>query len=84
MFYLLKDEFFKEDLIGNGSIYASITKDQLYAYKVTEPTNALQKMFNDIVKNWDEKILALDSQILQAQSARDLLLPKLMNGEIKL
>ena len=36
-FYMLKDRFYKDNLIGNGAIYASITKDTLYT-KILVPT----------------------------------------------
>lgn len=31
LFYLLKEHFFKDDVIGNGAIFASISKDELLA-----------------------------------------------------
>ena len=84
LFYALKNEFYKEDIIGNGSIFSSITKEQLYSYKLVIPTIELQKKYDEIAREIDKQILGLDSQMVQAAAARDLLLPRLMNGEIQL
>lgn len=84
LFYALKNEFYKEDIIGNGSIFSSITKEQLYSYKLVIPTIELQKKYDEIAREIDKQILSLDSQMVQAAEARDLLLPRLMNGEIQL
>lgn len=82
LFYLLKERFFRDNLIGNGSIFASISKDELLEQKFIIPDTKLVKKFDDIAKSIDDKINILDSQIIIAQEIRDRLLPKLMNGEI--
>lgn len=82
LFYLLKKRFFRDNLIGNGSIFASISKDELLEQKFIIPDTKLVKKFDDIAKSIDDKINILDSQIIIAQEIRDRLLPKLMNGEI--
>lgn len=83
LFYMLKERFFKDDVLGNGSIFASITKETLLGQKFLIPTNSLDERFNKIVQNIDKKILACDNQITLMSQARDRLLPKLMSGEIK-
>lgn len=83
LFYLLKAKFFKDDIIGNGSIFASISKDDLYAQEILIPEEKIAKKFNDIAEIYDSKIVSLDNQIQQLQLACDKLLPKLMNGEIE-
>ena len=84
LFYMLKDKFFKEDLVGNGSIFASITKNQLEDLKFLIPSYNLAKKFNEIAKNIDRQIWNKDSEIRLLLDARDRLLPKLMNGVISL
>ena len=84
LFYLLKERFFKEDMVGNGSIFASISKDELLGQKFLVPTDELAKKYNDIVSPFDEQIAIIDSEIKQLNEARDRLLPKLMSGEIEL
>ncbi len=83
LFYMLKERFFKEDLVGNGSVYASISKDELCSIKFNIPIEELVKKFNDIVSEIDSKILILDEQISKLQEVRDRLLPKLMSGEVE-
>lgn len=84
LFYLLKERFFKEDMVGNGSIFASISKDELLGQKFIVPGHTLANMFNVITSAIDRKIEVLDSAIDLLKEARDRLLPKLMCGEIEL
>lgn len=83
LFYLLKERFFKDDIIGNGAIFASISKDELLGQKFTVPSYDLVARFNTIVSDIDKKIAGLADQITLLTEARDRLLPKLMNGEIE-
>ena len=83
LFYLLKERFFKDDIIGNGAIFASISKDELLGQKFVVPTDALVKRFNVIANDIDKKIAGLADQIALLTEARDRLLPKLMSGEIE-
>lgn len=83
LFYLLKERFFKDNLVGNGAIFASITKDELLNQTFLVSDEKLIIDFNEISKNIDTKINALDSQIQLLVQARDRLIPKLMSGEIE-
>ena len=82
-FYLLKERFFKDDIIGNGSIFASISKDELLGQRFIMPTENLINRFNRIANGIDRKIAACTDQVVLLKEARDRLLPKLMNGEIE-
>lgn len=84
LFYLLKERFFKEDLVGNGSIFASISKDELLGQKFVVPTENLARDFNEIAALFDEQISVLDSKIMHLNEALNRLLTKLMSGEIEL
>ena len=83
LYYLLKERFFKDDILGNGSIFASISKDELLSQKFTIPTDALIEQFNSITSSIDKKIANLADQVVLLTETRDRLLPKLMNGEIE-
>lgn len=83
LFYLLKERFFKDNLIGNGSIFSSISKNELLAQKFIIPVNSLVKYYNHIAKSIDLKIYFLDTQIKVMIEARSRLLSKLMDGEIE-
>ena len=84
LFYLLKERFFKEDMVGNGSIFASISKDDLLGQTFMIPPRTLSEKYNSIAASLDKKIEVMDTQIGLLSEARDRLLPKLMSGEIEL
>lgn len=83
LYYMLKDYFFKDDMIGNGSIFASISKNELFGLKFSIPADDVIMKFQKIVSDIDIKIEKLDSQIELLIEARDRLLPKLMSGELE-
>ena len=82
LFYLLKDRFFDDNLIGNGSIFASISKDELSNQKFIISDDLTAKKYNIVVSAIDKKIEVIDDQIKRLTEARDRLLPKLMSGEL--
>ena len=83
LFYMLKNRFYKDDLIGNGAIYASITKSALQSQEFLIPSDNLANKFISVAKSFDQQITNADRQIILLQQARDKLLPKLMNGDIE-
>ncbi|VBB41818.1 Restriction modification system DNA specificity domain-containing protein [uncultured Desulfatiglans sp.] len=82
LFYALKSHFFKEDMIGGGAIFAAITKKDLYGVELMQPTDRIATMFMEHVLPIDLQIANLQQTIERLAKARDLLLPKLMNGEV--
>ena len=82
LFYALKSHFFKEDMIGGGAIFAAITKKDLYGVELMQPTGRIAVMFTGHVLPIDLQIANLQQTIDRLAKARDLLLPKLMNGEV--
>jgi len=82
LFYQLKNHFFKEDIIGAGAIFASVTKKDLMNQKMLTPSTNLIQMFENYSTPVDKQIRNLFVQNQKLKQARDLLLPKLMNGEI--
>lgn len=83
LFYMLKEFFFRDNIVGNGSIFASITKNELLSLSFILPNEKLIKRFNNVAISIDKKIEYLDMQIGLLTEARDRLLPKLMSGEIE-
>jgi type I restriction enzyme S subunit len=83
LYYMLKERFFKDDIIGNGAIFASISKDELLNLDFIIPQDDLVYRYNEITQKIDENIKSLDSQIRHLTEARNRLLPKLMSGEIE-
>lgn len=83
LFYMLKEFFFRDNIVGNGSIFASITKNELLSLSFILPNEKLIKRFNNVAISIDKKIEYLDMQIGLLTEARDRLLPKLMSGELE-
>ncbi len=81
-FYQLKAHFFQEDLIGSGSIFASVTKKQLSEQMMLIPPELVLQAFESISKPVDKQLINLHLQSEKLREARDLLLPRLMNGSI--
>ena len=82
LFYALKSYFFKEDMIGGGAIYASVTKKDMENQELLIPTETLLNEFNDFGADIDKQIYNLHQMNVNLTKARDILLPKLMNGNI--
>lgn len=82
LFYALKNHFHTEDIIGSGSIYAATNKKELESQALIDPTPRLLKEFELQANAIDGQILCLTNQNEKLVQARDLLLPRLMNGEI--
>ena len=84
LFYALKSHFFKEDMIGGGAIFAAITKKDMHEVELQQPPESIVNTFMNFVQPIDEQIENLHRSISRLSEARDLLLPRLMNGEIQL
>lgn len=84
LFYCLKNHFFKEDLIGGGAIYAATNKKELENLEVLYPTAKLVDEFDSKAQVIDAQIKALILQNAELTRARDLLLPRLMDGRISI
>lgn len=83
LFYALKNHFYKEDLIGTpGAIYAATNKKELEGQGLISPSLLLAREFEEQAGTIDRQIVCLTAQNEKLIEARDLLLPRLMNGEI--
>jgi type I restriction enzyme S subunit len=82
LFYQLKSHFFKEDMMGGGAIFSAITKKDLHNVELVQPSPSLIDMFMENVLPIDRQIETLHRTCGNLTSARDILLPLLMNGEI--
>ena len=83
MFYMLKERFFKDNLVGNSSIFASISKEELLNQEFIIPCKDIMVKYDKVARSIDDKIVSLDRQIELLTEARDRLLPKLMSGELE-
>ena len=83
LLYTLKNHFSKEDLIGVGCIFASTTKKELLSVVLPFPPDAEIVAFEQIARPIDAQIKALSKQSAALATARDMLLPRLMNNNLK-
>ena len=82
LFYTLKNHFFKEDLIGGGAIFSAVTKKDLYRVELVQPSDVIVNMFTRVVNPIDQQISILQRIIDRLGQSRDVILPRLMNGEM--
>ena len=82
LFYALKSHFFKEDMMGGGAIFAAITKKDLHEVELMQAPDRIAEMFMEHVLPTDLQIENLQQTTDDLAQARDLLLPRLMNGEV--
>jgi type I restriction enzyme S subunit len=81
-FYQLKSHFHQEDMIGGGTIFASVSKKDLLGQEMLVPSPLLIHEFDEVASRADRQIHNLHEQNLRLREARDLLLPRLMDGRI--
>ena len=84
IFQQLKYTFQEEDMIGGGTIFKSVTKADMHRINVLIPSHLLVSEFERIAKSmfYELKVLTAKNDVLRR--TRDLLLPKLISGEIDL
>lgn len=82
LFYQLQNVFFKDDIIGGGAIFNSVTKNDIERIPIIHCDNVTEKNFDIFACNFNNKIKILSLQIQKLKESRDILLPKLMNGTI--
>jgi type I restriction enzyme S subunit len=82
LFQQLRAHFFKEDLIGSGAIFASVTKKEFESQDLMDPPERLKRAFEDVIVPCDEQLRVLHLQNEKLRAARNLLLPRLMSGGI--
>ncbi len=68
---------------GEGTVFGSINRDTLNAMKVLIPNEDSIEKFECTVAPMDKLVRANYDEICRLETARDTLLPKLMNGEIE-
>ena len=82
LFYALKDHFFREDMIGGGTIFSAVTKKELQGVRIMQADHSVAQMFTDRIRSVDSQIEGLHRMTERLMRARDLLLPRLMSGEV--
>ncbi len=68
--------------MGGGATMSNVSKSKFSNIEVTVPSSSILDQFNSHVIRCIDQIETLTKMNLQLAKARDLLLPRLMNGEI--
>ena len=68
---------------ATGSTFLEITKREFRNMEIVVPSESLLKKFSKIIEPVVNKIRTVKKEIVGLTQSRDRLLPKLMNGEIK-
>ena len=68
--------------LAGGTTYREINKTTFRSVKVNLPPLGLRQEFSDFCEDVFQQVLNLKKQNQKLAQARDLLLPRLMNGEI--
>lgn len=82
LYYLLKTAFANEDIIGNGSIFNSVGKDELAKFPIYASKSNLVEQFDEIASKIDLQIVSLMQATERLISTRDALLPRLISGKL--
>ena len=78
----LKEQFLEEDIMGGGTIFKSVTKADVHGIKLLVPTEMLLKSFEEIMIPIFAELKNLTFKNANLRRTRDLLLPKLISGEV--
>ena len=80
----LRNRFTEDDMMGNGAIFAAVTKDDMQGIELICPPSSLVAA---AIKHFDpihSEVGALTKQIQNLRRTRDLLLPRLLSGHVNL
>lgn len=81
LYYMLRHEFSKEDIIGNGAIFNSVGKDELANFRVLY-NDSIAELFNGLIEPIDKKIELLNLSNFNLRHTRDLFLSRLLSGKL--
>jgi type I restriction enzyme S subunit len=80
----LRSRFTEEDMIGNGAIFAAVTKTDMQNIELLCPPTSLIETASNHFDSLNKQIETLTKQVRNLRSTRDLLLPRLLSGQIAL
>ena len=78
----LKEEFAVEDSIGGGTIFNAVTKRDMESIVLLRPTSLVVEEFDAVVAPMADLVANLSQQNIALREARDMLLPRLVSGEL--
>ena len=78
----LGNKFTEVDMIGNGAIFASVTKDDMQNIELVCPPSSLIEAATKHFEPIHLEVATLSDQVQNLHCTRDLLLPRLLSGQI--
>ena len=82
LLFALRHFFREEDVMGNGSIFKSVTKRDVENLPLPWPGHNTAQRFSDLVSPMWRHLQLLTRERLNLESTRDLLLPRLVSGDV--
>ncbi|NTW64409.1 MAG: restriction endonuclease subunit S [Chlorobiaceae bacterium] len=80
----LRNRFTKDDMIGNGAIFAAVTKDEMQGIDLICPPASLIIVASKYFEPIHSELVALSKQNLNLLQTRDLLLSRLVTGKMEI
>jgi type I restriction enzyme S subunit len=80
----LRNRFTEDDMMGNGAIFAAVTKDDMQGIELICPPPSLVMAAMKHFEPIHTELGALTKQIQNLRRTRDLLLPRLLSGQVEL
>ena len=84
IYYLLKNAVQGLQSNTHGSVFDTITRSTFDAVSTTCPSQQIGQVFDSVVTSWMNKIRANLFEAETLAALRDLLLPKLLSGDIRI
>lgn len=81
-FHLLKEKFKEEDTMGGGTIFKAVTKKDMQGIEFIVPNDVIVARFEELVLPMEGEIENLTKKNATLRQTRDLLLPRLISGEL--
>lgn len=80
----LKSQFTKLDMMGNGAIFAAVTKDDMQGIDLLCPDNKILSIASEFLNPLHNEIFNLSKAVINLKEQRDMLLPRLVGGQVEL
>lgn len=83
LYLLMNEKPMFQNYNGQGTVFGSINKNELFQLPVIIPPTDIVERFEKICSPFDSMIKTKSKESVDLSSARNILLPKLLNGEIE-
>ena len=84
LLYALKQKFYKDDVMGNGTIFSSTNKNELQCVEILVPKSDIVHEFDKIASNYIKEIHTLTLTAQKLSAVKGELLSRLISGLIEI